>query len=48
MYVSGVYTTYMYIYGNETRCPQTPEEGIRSPGAGVTGSCKPPEMGARN
>lgn len=28
--------------------PQRPEDGIRSPGAGVTGSCKLPGVGARN
>lgn len=28
------------------RCPQSPEYVVKSPEAGVTGSCKPPDMGA--
>lgn len=29
-------------------CTQRPREDIRFPGAGVTGSCKPPDVGVRN
>lgn len=29
-------------------CPQRPEKSVRSPGVGVWGSCKLPEMGAGN
>lgn len=29
-------------------CPQRLEEGVRCPGAGVTGSCELPNMGTRN
>jgi hypothetical protein len=30
------------------QCLQRPEEGIRGPGAGYTGSCEPSYVGARN
>lgn len=30
------------------RCPHSPEERIRGPGAGVTNSCKLLGVGARN
>lgn len=30
------------------QCPQQPEEGVRSPGAGVKSSYKQPYMGAGN
>lgn len=30
------------------RCPWRPEESVRSPGAGVTSGCEPPDMHIRN
>lgn len=38
----GIVCTYM------CKCSQSPEEAVIVPGAGVTGGCKPPDMGARN
>ena len=39
---------YVWIWAHECRYPERPEEGIRSPGAGITGSCEPPDVGAGN
>lgn len=30
------------------QCPRRLEEGVKSPEAGVTGHCEPPDVGARN
>lgn len=30
------------------RCPQKPEEGVRTPRDGLTGSCESPDMDAGN
>ena len=35
-------------YGHMNADIQRPEEGIRSPGAGITGSCEPPDVDAGN
>ena len=37
---------WMYVYHMHAWCPQRPEEGIRFPGTGVTGSSKSPDTGA--
>ena len=37
--------TYMGVCSC-VQCLQRPEEGIRSPGAGIIGGCKPLDMGA--
>lgn len=36
------------MYTCKCRCPRTSDEGLRSPGAGVTASCEWPEIGAGN
>lgn len=38
-----VYMYVIYVWG----CPWRPEEGIRYPGAGVTGSCELLNLGAK-
>ena len=38
----GALHTWMSVYQVCAWCPQRPEEGIRSPGTGVKGGCKPP------
>lgn len=44
---------FNYMYGCvymrvSARCPQRPEQGFRSSGAGFTGVCKTTDMVARN
>lgn len=36
------------MYTCECRCPRSSDEGLRSPGVGVAGSCEWPEIGAGN
>ena len=38
---------WAYVYAHVCMCPQKPEEGTKSPRAGVTGSCKVPKVGDR-
>lgn len=39
--------TYVSLCASHTsRSPERPEEDVRYPGPGVTGSCEPPHMGA--
>lgn len=45
--IRSVLPTCMSV-SNIVWCPWRPEEGIRSPVTGVTGSCESPEVGAGN
>lgn len=38
----------MYVHDTHLWCPRRLEEGVESPGDGVTGSCESPDKGARN
>lgn len=38
----------MYVHHMHARYPEKQEEGISSPGTGVTGSYELPDVGARN
>ena len=39
---------YVSVYSHTCVKVQELEEGIGAPGAGVAGSCKPPDIGAGN
>ena len=36
----------LYVYVYMCRCLQRPGEGVRFPGAGITGDCEPPDIDA--
>lgn len=38
----------LYVCMCECRCLQSSEEGIRTPGTGVTGGCEPPDVDTKN
>lgn len=38
----------VYVCAHEHNCMRRPEEGVRSPGAGLTGGCESPDVEAGN
>lgn len=47
IFILEIYLILNYVYGwSSFEHPQSPEEGVRGPGAGIAGSCELPDLGA--